>query len=52
VNADLDTLLTALHVELTDRIIPPLGIGRRDIRPQFPYDYGTPQAAVVDRIFE
>ena len=26
--ADLDTLLTALHVELTDRIIPSLGIGR------------------------
>jgi hypothetical protein len=27
--ADLDTLLTALYVELTDRIIPVLGIGRR-----------------------
>ena len=27
--ADLDTLLTALYVELTDRIIPSLGIGRR-----------------------
>ena len=26
--ADLDTLLTALHVELTDRIIPSLGTGR------------------------
>ena len=26
--ADLDTLLTALHVELTDRIIPSLRIGR------------------------
>jgi hypothetical protein len=26
--ADLDTLLTALYVELTDRIIPSLGIGR------------------------
>jgi hypothetical protein len=26
--ADLDTLLTALHVELTDRIIPSLCIGR------------------------
>jgi hypothetical protein len=27
--ADLDTLLTALYVELTDRIIPCLGLGRR-----------------------
>ena len=27
--ADLDTLLTALYVELTDRIIPSLGPGRR-----------------------
>ena len=27
--ADLDTLLTALYVELTDRIIPALGLGRR-----------------------
>src|SRR5215468_5772001 len=27
--ADLDTLLTALYVELTDRIIPSLGSGRR-----------------------
>jgi hypothetical protein len=27
--ADLDTLLTTLYVELTDRIIPSLGIGRR-----------------------
>ena len=27
--ADLDTLLTALYVELTDRIIPSLGLGRR-----------------------
>ena len=27
--ADLDTLLTALYVELTDRIIPLLGLGRR-----------------------
>jgi hypothetical protein len=27
--ADLDTLLTALYVELTDRIIPSLGQGRR-----------------------
>jgi hypothetical protein len=26
--ADLDTLLTALYVELTDRIIPSLGLGR------------------------
>ena len=26
--ADLDTLLTALHVELTDRIIPTLGLAR------------------------
>lgn len=26
--ADLDTLLIALYVELTDRIIPSLGIGR------------------------
>ena len=26
--ADLDTLLTALHVELTDRIIPSSGFGR------------------------
>jgi hypothetical protein len=26
--ADLDTLLTALHVELTDRIIPSLGLAR------------------------
>ena len=25
--ADLDTLLTALYVELTDRIIPSLGLG-------------------------
>lgn len=28
--ADLDTLLTALYVELTDRIIPSLGQGRRE----------------------
>jgi hypothetical protein len=27
--ADLDTLLTALYVELTDRIIPVLGVTRR-----------------------
>ena len=27
--ADLDTLVTALHVELTDRIIPALGFTRR-----------------------
>lgn len=27
--ADLDTLLTALYVELTNRIIPSLGQGRR-----------------------
>ena len=27
--ADLDTLLTALYVELTDRIIPFRGPGRR-----------------------
>jgi hypothetical protein len=27
--ADLDTLLTALYVELTDRIIPALGLTRR-----------------------
>src|SRR3974390_3126177 len=27
--ADLDTLLTALYVELTDRIIPCRGLGRR-----------------------
>src|SRR6266568_2726097 len=27
--ADLDTLLTALYVELTDRIMPCLGLGRR-----------------------
>ena len=27
--ADLDTLLTALYVELTDAIIPSLGLGRR-----------------------
>ena len=27
--ADLDTLLTALYVELTDRIIPSAGLGRR-----------------------
>src|SRR5260370_41554977 len=27
--ADLDTLLTALYVELTDRIIPSRGLGRR-----------------------
>src|SRR5246500_5421464 len=27
--ADLDTLLTALYVELTDRIIPVLGLTRR-----------------------
>src|SRR5258708_6420788 len=27
--ADLDTLLIALYVELTDRIIPALGLGRR-----------------------
>jgi hypothetical protein len=27
--ADLDTLLIALYVELTDRIIPSLGLGRR-----------------------
>ena len=27
--ADLDTLLTALYVELTDRIIPSRGFGRR-----------------------
>ena len=27
--ADLDTLLTALYVELTDRIIPSLGLARR-----------------------
>src|SRR5215831_9632238 len=27
--ADLDTLLTALYVELTDHIIPSLGLGRR-----------------------
>ena len=27
--ADLDTLLTALYVELTDRIIPLRGLGRR-----------------------
>ena len=27
--ADLDTLLTALYVELTDRIIPARGLGRR-----------------------
>ena len=27
--ADLDTLLTALYVELTDHIIPSLGAGRR-----------------------
>ncbi len=27
--ADLDTLLTALYVELTDRIIPSLGPARR-----------------------
>src|SRR5260370_26204977 len=27
--ADLDTLLTALYVELTDRIIPSLRLGRR-----------------------
>ena len=27
--ADLDTLLTALYVELTDRIIPLRGFGRR-----------------------
>jgi hypothetical protein len=27
--ADLDTLLTALYVELTDRIIPSLSLGRR-----------------------
>jgi hypothetical protein len=27
--ADLDTLLTALYVELTDHIIPALGFGRR-----------------------
>jgi hypothetical protein len=27
--AHLDTLLTALYVELTDRIIPLLGLGRR-----------------------
>jgi hypothetical protein len=27
--ADLDTLLTALYVELTDRIIPSLGFGWR-----------------------
>src|SRR5256885_4064227 len=27
--ADLDTLLTALYVELTDRILPCLGLGRR-----------------------
>jgi len=26
--ADLDTLLTALYVELTDRIIPTLGLVR------------------------
>ena len=26
--ADLDTLLTALYVELTDRMIPSLGLGR------------------------
>ena len=28
--ADLDTLLTALYVELTDRIIPLRGPGRRE----------------------
>jgi hypothetical protein len=28
--ADLDTLLTALYVELTDRIIPRRGFARRD----------------------
>jgi hypothetical protein len=28
VTADLDTLLTALYVELTDRIIPSLGLAR------------------------
>jgi hypothetical protein len=27
--ADLDTLLIALYVDLTDRIIPSLGNGRR-----------------------
>ena len=27
--AELDTLLTALYVELTDRIIPSLGLARR-----------------------
>ena len=27
--ADLDTLLTALYFELTDRIMPCLGLGRR-----------------------
>jgi hypothetical protein len=33
--ADLDTLLTALYVELTDRIIPSAGMGRRGTgRPQ------------------
>ena len=30
--ADLDTLLTALYVELTDRIIPSLGPGRGPAR--------------------
>ena len=28
---DLDTLLTALYVELTDRIIPGHGLGRRGL---------------------
>ena len=68
--ADLDTLLIALYVELTDRIIPSLGIGRSGPgKPpevtdaelvclagisdhSFPRTTGTPQAAVVDRIFE
>ena len=40
--ADLDTLLTALYVELTDRIIPFRGPGRRGlvelVMPECRYD--------------
>jgi len=68
--ADLDTLLTALHVELTDRINPLAGHRRSGPgKPpevtdaelvclagisdhSFPRTTGTPQVAVVDRIFE
>jgi hypothetical protein len=32
--ADLDTLLIALYVELTDRIIPSAGLGRGDGQPR------------------